>query len=196
MAKRKAPAAGPTPTAAASRTQTFTRRFLPSLDLVDAVASRVEELSDDDKRQVIGTKIADITHFRVGLDSLQRHVFVAREMAAEVRPLPRQVRGVVVNPGGAPAVRISVQPTMPGGGAKLGRGVVTDELGVFALPLPPVPDEQRALIARRASACVSRDEAMPSSSSRCRCRTQARRHWASSRSAPRSSRFPKASSAR
>jgi hypothetical protein len=92
------------------------------------------------------TKVADVTHFRVGLDSLQRHVSVAGVMAAEVRPLPRQVRGLVVNPGGAAAVRVSVQPALPNGGAAIGRGVVTDELGVFTLPIPDVPDEQRKII--------------------------------------------------
>jgi len=145
MAKRKAPA--PQPTATAVRgTPVLARRFLPSLDLVDGVPSRVEDLTDDDKRHVLGTKVADVTHFRVGLDSLQRHASVARVMAAEVRPLPRQVRGLVVNPGGAAAVRVSVQPAMPNGGATVGRGVVTDELGVFTLPIPDVSDEQRKII--------------------------------------------------
>jgi hypothetical protein len=67
-------------------------------------------------------------------------------MAADVRPLPRQVRGVVVNPGGAAAMRVSVQPALPNGGATIGRGVVTDELGVFALPIPEVSDDQRRTI--------------------------------------------------
>ncbi|MGH8636478.1 MAG: hypothetical protein ACREUZ_05015, partial [Burkholderiales bacterium] len=145
MAKRK-PSAPQRPTATAVRVPVLSRRFLPSLDLVDAPGSRVEELTAQDKRQVLGTKIADVTHFRVGLDSLQRHASVARVMAADVRPLPRQVRGLVVNPGGAAAVRVSVQPALPNGGASLGRGVVTDELGVFALPIPDVPDEQRRII--------------------------------------------------
>lgn len=145
MAKRKAP---PTQPAAATpvRGAVLARQFLPSLDLVDAAAERLEELSDADKRHVLETKVADVTHFRVGLESLQRHAVVARGMAADVRPLPRQVRGVVVNPGGAPAIRVSVQPTLPNGGATLGRGVITDELGVFALPIPGVPDEQRKVI--------------------------------------------------
>ncbi len=135
--------------AAATATRTpinLTHRFLPSLDLVDADAARVEALSAEDKSQVVLGKIADITHFRVGLDSIERHAAVARVLAAEVRPLPRQVRGVVVNPGGAPAVRVSVQPTLPNVGATFGRGVVTDELGVFTLPIPEVAETQRKLI--------------------------------------------------
>src|SRR5262245_62257228 len=123
MAKRRAsrppasaPPASPPPGAAASRVDVLTRRFLPSLDLVDAAPSRVEGLSDDDKRHVLDTKVADVTHFRVGLAALERHASVARIMAADVRPLPRQVRGVVANPGGAPAVRVRVQPAMPNGG--------------------------------------------------------------------------------
>ncbi|HVQ77356.1 MAG TPA: hypothetical protein VMT79_17665, partial [Candidatus Binatia bacterium] len=116
------------------------------LDLVDATASRVEELTDQDKRSVIAAKVADVTHFRVGLDALQRHASVARTMAADVRPLPRQVRGVAVNPGLDPAIRVSVQPAMPNGGPAIGRGVVTDELGVFTLPIPDVSDEQRRAI--------------------------------------------------
>jgi hypothetical protein len=142
MAKRKS---APQPAAAAGRVPPLTRPFLPSLDLVDAPL-RGEDLTADDKRQLLGTKVADVTHFRVGLDSLQRHAAVARVMAAEVQPLPRQVRGLVVNPGGAAAQRVGVQPTMPNGGPTLGRGVVTDELGVFALPIPEVPDDQRKII--------------------------------------------------
>jgi hypothetical protein len=124
MAKRVAPASQPA-AATPVRGAVLARQFLPSLDLVDAAAERLEELSDADKRHVLETKVADVTHFRVGLDSLQRHAVVARVMAADVRPLPRQVRGVVVNPGGAPAVRVSVQPTLPTGGATIGRGFPT-----------------------------------------------------------------------
>lgn len=122
------------------------RIFVPSLDLIDAPAERLGELTDDDKRQMLVTKIADVTHFRVGLDSLARHARVAETLAAEVRTLPREVRGVVVNPGGAPAVRVSVQPALPDGSATVGRGVVTDELGVFTLPIPPVTEAQRRLM--------------------------------------------------
>ena len=144
MATRKPPA--PKATAQAPREASITRRFLPSLDLVDAGAVRIRDLNDQDKRHVLGTKIADVTHFRVGLDSLQLHAAVARVMAAEARPLPRQVRGVVVNPGGTPAARVSVQPAMPQGGVQFGRGVVTDELGVFALPIPEVSDDRRQIL--------------------------------------------------
>lgn len=147
MAKRRVPrASAPPPTASAARVPVLTRRFLPSLDLVDATASRVEELTDQDKRSVIAAKVADVTHFRVGLDALERHASVARTMAADVRPLPRQVRGLAVNPGLEPAARVSVQPSMPDGGPPIGRGVVTDELGVFTLPIPDVSEEQRKVI--------------------------------------------------
>lgn len=148
MAKRRVPtaSAAPPPTAPPVRDPVLTRRFLPSLDLVDATASRVEELTDQDKRSVIAAKVADVTHFRVGLDALERHASVARTMAADVRPLPRQVRGVAVNPGLDPAVRVSVQPALPSGGPPIGRGVVTDELGVFTLPIPDVSDDQRRVI--------------------------------------------------
>jgi hypothetical protein len=144
MAQRRTPA--PPSAAASTRAPNLARRFLPSLDLVDATAARVEALSAEDKTQVLQGKIADVTHFRVGLESLQRHALVARTMAADVRPLPRQVRGLVVNPGGAPAVRVSVQPALPDASATFGRGVVTDELGVFTLPIPEVADEQRKII--------------------------------------------------
>ncbi|WP_292446458.1 hypothetical protein [Methylibium sp.] len=119
------------------------RPFLPSLDLIGSDAARLRELSDDDKRRVLTTKIADVTHFRVGLATLHQHASVALDMAAEVRTLPRQVRGLVLQPDRGPAERVSVQPALPGGGAVIGRGVVTDALGLFTLPLPNVSDAQR-----------------------------------------------------
>jgi hypothetical protein len=128
---------------AAVRNPQLARPFLPSLDLVDASAVRLRELGDEDKRQVLATKIADVTHFRVGLATLHQHANVALDMAAEVRTLPRQVRGLVLQPDRRPADRVSVQPTLPGSGTAIGRGVVTDALGLFTLALPAVSDAQR-----------------------------------------------------
>ncbi|MCU0635414.1 MAG: hypothetical protein MUE41_11125, partial [Gemmatimonadaceae bacterium] len=123
------------------------RAFLPSLDLVDdRDAKSFAALSDADKKQIVATKIADITHFRVGLATLKAHATVALDLAATVRVLPRQVRGIVVNRDGEPAERVSVQPAMPNNGPTLGRGVVTDELGVFTLPLPTLPDATRKVL--------------------------------------------------
>jgi len=92
---------------------------------------------------VIETKIADVTHFRVGLGELRQHAKVALDLAAEVRLLPKQVRGIVLNPERTAAERVSVQLALPGSGSALGRGVVTDGLGVFTLPLPAVSEAQR-----------------------------------------------------
>jgi hypothetical protein len=144
MAKRKTPIVERS--TMASRASVLARPFLPSLDLVDGVGPQFEELTPDDKQQVIVTKVADVTHFRVGLGDLHRHALVARELAADVRPLPRAVTGMLLNPDREPATRVSVQPTLPAGGVVLGRGVVTDDLGVFTLPLPDVTDEQRRVI--------------------------------------------------
>lgn len=119
------------------------RPFLPSLDLIEGAADRLRALDAADKRHVIEAKIADVTHFRVGLGTLRQHARAALDLAVEVRHLPKQVRGIVLNPGRAPAARVSVQPALPQNGATLGRGVVTDELGVFTLPLPEVSDERR-----------------------------------------------------
>jgi hypothetical protein len=129
-----------------SRPAAAARPFLPSLDLVDARASHLKELSKDDKRQVLATKIADVTHFRVGLATLHQHAATALDLAADVRTLPRQVRGMALNPDRSAAERVSVQPTMPNGGPILGRGVVTDELGLFTLPIPDVTDAARRQI--------------------------------------------------
>lgn len=122
------------------------RPFLPSLDLVDASAVSLRGLSAEDKRQILAGKVADVTHFRVGLDSLRQHAAVARLMADDARPLPRHVRGVVVNPDESPALRVTVQPALPTSQGTIGRGVITDANGVFTLPLPEVSDEQRVLI--------------------------------------------------
>lgn len=120
------------------------RPLVPSVDLFEP--GDALELSDDDRREILRAKIADVTHFRVGLSTLRQHAIVARAIAPTVRPLPRVVRGVLRQPDGAPAVRVSVQPTLPGGGAVVGRGVLTDTAGLFTLPLPAVSDEQRLAI--------------------------------------------------
>lgn len=121
----------------------FARPFLPTLDLVEGESAQLKELTEDDKRDLLLTKVADITHFRVGLAALHRHADTARELAADVRPLPREVRGVLLNPDGNAAARVSVQPEGPVNQTLLGRGVVTSDLGVFNLPLPGVADAQR-----------------------------------------------------
>ena len=97
------------------------RNLVPSIDLFEPDDSL--KLDDDDRREILRSKIADVTHFRVGLASLRQHALVAREIAPTVRPLPRVVRGVLRNPGGSPAVRVSIQPTLPGESAVLGRAV-------------------------------------------------------------------------
>jgi hypothetical protein len=141
MPERAAPARGKV--VVASRTTTLARPFLPSLDLVVTRPSALKELSDNDKRQVLATKIADVTHFQVGLSTLHRHVTEALNLVPVVRALPKAVRGQVLEPDLSSADRISVQPALPGTGQVLGRGVVTDEFGVFTLPLPEVSDAQR-----------------------------------------------------
>lgn len=117
------------------------RNLVPSIDLFEPDDSI--KLDDDDRREILRSKIADVTHFRVGLASLRQHAVVAREIAPTVRPLPRVVRGVLRNPEGTPAARVSIQPTLPGETAVLGRGVLTDAVGLFTLPLPAVSDAQR-----------------------------------------------------
>lgn len=144
MAQRKAPAVERS--TIASRASVLARPFLPTVDLVESREAQFEELTIAEKRQLLATKVADVTHFRVGLDTLHRHARVALDLAADVRPLPREVRGMLLNPDRAAAVRVSVQPAMPAGGPALGRGVVTDELGVFTLPLPKVTDAQRRVL--------------------------------------------------
>jgi hypothetical protein len=146
MAKRKPARPVERTSTIASRASVLARPFLPSLDLVDGHAGQFEQLRPDDRQRVLLTKVADATHFRVGLDGLHRHALVARTLATDVRPLPREVRGVVLNPNGDAAVRVSVQPEMPSKDVVLGRGVVTDDLGVFTLPLPQVTDEQRRVL--------------------------------------------------
>ena len=131
------------------------RLFLPSIDLLDARDGVLEKLSDDDKKQPL-TKLADVTHFRVGLDVLKDHVAAAVELAPEVRALPSAVRGQLLQPHGTPAERVSVQPALPGKATPLGRGVVTDEVGVFTLALPTVSDDDRRVIVSKGLGLVVR----------------------------------------
>jgi hypothetical protein len=139
---KAAPASGAVRVPAQLKNPPLSRSFLPSLDLADEGAEALRKLSDDDKQQVLATKIADITHFRVGLDGIKQHATVALELAAEVRILPKLVRGLLLNPDGSAAARVSVHAALPGTGTALGRGVLTDELGVFALPMPRVSEAQ------------------------------------------------------
>lgn len=140
------------------RTGPLSRPFLPSFDSMDAREGVLDELSDDNKKQLLLTKIADVTHFRVGLEALRDHVVQAVELAPEVRPLPEIVRGRLLQPDGDAAVRVSVQPARPGDSTPLGRGVVTDELGVFALRLPAVADADRTAILEKGLGLVLRGQ--------------------------------------
>ena len=129
-----------------AQTAKLGRPFLPSIDLISPSAAQIKTLSVQDKQQLISTKIADVTHFRVGLATLHEHAATALDLATEVRPLPKQVRGLVLNPDRTAAARISVQPALAQGGAVIGRGVVTDEDGLFSLPLPTIGDERRKAV--------------------------------------------------
>lgn len=133
---------------AAAPAVAFSRKFLPSIDIVDPKPDELRALSDFDKRQVIATKIADVTHFQVGLAGLKQHLDVARDLAPLVRALPKAVRGQALQPDRSPAERVSVVPLSQVTGGVLGRSVVTDELGVFTLPLPEVTDAERQAILR------------------------------------------------
>ena len=89
------------------RTGTFSRLFLPSIDPLDARDGVLDKLDDDHKKQLLLTKLADVTHFRVGLAAIKEHVDVAVQIAPEVRALPTVVRGQVLQPDGKPAARVS-----------------------------------------------------------------------------------------
>lgn len=120
-----------------------TEAFVPSIDLFHLGAEQLEQLSEEDKKQVVEGKVADLSHFYLGLEGLNLTVQVARDRAPEVRALPTRLRGQVVQPDGAPVERLSVEPTLPGGRV-LGRGVVTGSEGEFTLPLPPISEDDRA----------------------------------------------------
>jgi len=121
----------------------ISRRFLPAFDPVDADEEQFAGLGDAEVEQLVAARLADVTHFRVGLGALKLHADTARQLAPQVRQLPVQVRGRILNADGSAAARVAVQPTLPGSTQALGRGVLTDELGVFTLPLPGVDDAQR-----------------------------------------------------
>jgi hypothetical protein len=128
-----------------SATNALTRPFLPSIDIVEPKGTVLRELTDADKSLLLATKVADVTHFQVGLRAIGDHVAAAVALAPEVRALPKVVRGRILQPNGHPAERVSVQPATPAH-TVLGRGALTDELGVFALPLPELSDETRQAI--------------------------------------------------
>lgn len=128
-------------------TSVLSREFLPSFDFIAPSENDIGRLSDDDKRQILLARAADVTHFRVGLATLHQHADIARKLIPEVRSLPRKVRGLVLNPDRSPAARVSVEPALPDTkGTALGRGVLTDEVGMFVLPVPEVTAEQRRQI--------------------------------------------------
>lgn len=124
----------------------LSRAFLPSFDVVDADARELKALSQDELAQVMEGKAADVTHFRVGLDAIKVHAQAARELAPQVRQLPTQVRGRLLNDDGSAAQQVSVQPMRPNGGAAIARAALTDTLGVFTLPLPEADDDLRRML--------------------------------------------------
>lgn len=123
----------------------ITEPFVPSLDLFHVDARQLEELSDDEKKVVVTTKVADLTHFYLGLEGLHLTAQVARELAPQVRALPARLRGQLVQPDGSPVERLSVEPALPGGRV-LGRGVVTGTEGQFTLPMPKVSEVDRVTL--------------------------------------------------
>lgn len=128
------------------RTGAIARPFVPSIDIVQPARSLLGELTDADKRELLTTKIAAVTHFQVGLATLKDHVSAAVKLLPEVRPLPEMVTGQLLEPNREPAERVSLQPARPDNFAIIGRGVVTDELGTFTLPVPKVGEEDRRAI--------------------------------------------------
>lgn len=125
----------------------LSRSFLPSIDLSDLDEREYREIEEAQGEDlVVAGKIADVTHFRVGLGFLKLHAQEARNMAPLVRPLPERISGLVLNPDGRAAGRIIVQALSPVTDTPLGRGVLTDELGIFSLPLPELADEPRRLL--------------------------------------------------
>lgn len=131
--------------ARAKRVARVTEAFVPSVDLYHLDVRQFEQLDEADKEQVVAGKVADLSHFYLGLEALDRTVRVARDLAPEVRALPTRLRGQLVQPDGSPVERLSVEPTMVDARV-LGRGVVTGSEGEFVLPLPPISENDRALI--------------------------------------------------
>jgi len=124
------------------------RPFLPNLDPVLLDKEALARLTDDEMRELVATKVADVTHSYVGLEALGRTVTVAQDLVPRAQPLPRVVRGQLVQPGGEPAERIVVEPALPQGRV-LGKGVVAGAEGVFALPIPTLTqDDEKAIRAK------------------------------------------------
>ncbi|WP_298887826.1 hypothetical protein [uncultured Serinicoccus sp.] len=122
-----------------------TEDFVPSLDLVHLDREGLSSLTEEDRKRVVEDKIADVTHFYVGLESLGQTLDVARFLAPAVRSLPARVRGQVLQPNDTPVDRLSVEPTLPDGRV-LGRGVVTGDEGVFVLPLRDISGDDRSTL--------------------------------------------------
>ena len=119
--------------------------FLPTVDITRLSVDELEQLPQEDRNELIAGKLADVSHFYVGLSRVHEHVRLAADLLPEVRALPAEVRGLVRQPDRSPAGRLGVQPAVPGG-AVVGRGVVTDELGVFTMPLGRIGPEGARLI--------------------------------------------------
>ena len=77
-----------TANAGALRNAALARPFLPSLDRIEAGAERFKLLDAADKREVIETKIADVTHFRVGLGELRQLIGVQGNTIGVERAVP------------------------------------------------------------------------------------------------------------
>jgi hypothetical protein len=136
----------------------LSRPFGSALDLDNVDDETLRKMSPEEVRQVDDSRIADVTHFRVGLDSIRFHTKTARDLAANVRRLPRSVRGRLLDGKRKALVSVSVQLAVPPNsqanrsGAEeskprlLGRAVITDEAGIFELSLLEISDDNRRLL--------------------------------------------------
>ena len=74
-----------------NKTGAFARPFLPSIDIVQPTTSVLGELTEADKKQLLVTKVAEITHFQVGLATIHEHVKVAIDLGY-IQPPPSRPR--------------------------------------------------------------------------------------------------------
>jgi hypothetical protein len=117
--------------------------FLPSIDLNRLTSANVRNLVKDlgaaGVAELALAKAGDATHFYAGLERLKGHVDLAIDLLPDVRALPGQVKGQILRADGLAAQRVAVEPATPAG-VVVGPGVVTNDDGVFTLPLRKVSD--------------------------------------------------------
>ena len=136
----------------------FSRIFLPSIDPTDARDGVLDQLSADDKKQLLATKIADVTHFRARAGRAARpRDRGGRAGAGGPAAAGGGARRRLLQPNGTAAERVSVQAARARrNGAHWAAASSPTSSACSPCRLPAVTDDDRRAILEKGLGLVVR----------------------------------------